>query len=274
MKCEKWLRERSCRDLTRIAKTRLPWVGDCGRFFHHYISRTFATFVVNQSRFWAGKKRDERDDVMKDQFNRFGSKRIADVRTELWCVLFSLLLGTSPVLGETNIDSTFLLSKRGAGAVLLGSSITTTKFKYLKKPFTRAYAEMTELGDEGFFTPGFKLFMDPNQDRDKPSLVVAIKCVVDPECNNDYIVEYIIVYDKRFKTARGVGVGSTIDELRDKHSTGGLDTMGHGGLHVPVPDLNMRFYLEADRAILYYHSQEQAEKLIPGDTKIRAIWIK
>ena len=132
---------------------------------------------------------------------------------------------------------------------------------------------MTELGDEGFFTPGFKLYLDPNQDRDKPSLVVAIKCVVDPECSSDYIVEYIIVYDERFKTARGVGVGSTIDELREKHSTGALTATGHTGLRVRVPDLNMSFYLDADDSILYYRSQEEAGKLIPGDTKIRAIWI-
>ena len=211
---------------------------------------------------------------MKNQFSRFNLKRTADILTELWCVLFSLLLATSPVLGETKIDSTFLLSKDGAGAVLLGTSITTTKFKYLKKLFTRPYAEMTELGDEGFFAPGFKLYLDRNQDRDKPSLVVAIKCAVDLECSSDYIVEYIIVYDKRFKTAQGVGVGSTIDELRDKYSTGALNALGHRGLHVPVPDLNMHFYLEADEAILYYHSEKQSEELIPGDTRISAIWIK
>ena len=93
---------------------------------------------------------------MKSQFSRLSLRRIADIRTGLWCVFFTLLSGTSPVLSETEIDSTFLLSKHGAGSVLLGTSITTTKFKYLKKPFTRPYAEMTELGDEGYFTPGFK----------------------------------------------------------------------------------------------------------------------
>ena len=86
-------------------------------------------------------------------------------------------------------------------------------------------------------------------------------------------MEYILVYDTRFKTARGVG--STFDELRDRYSTGSLTASGrHSGLRVPVPDFGMAFYLDFDEAILYRHSKEQAEELIPGDTKISAIWIR
>ena len=126
-------------------------------------------------------------------------------------IILSVLLAALPGAGESKVDSTFLLSKGRAGAVVVWSSISQPYARY-KTLYRPPLAELTDLSLEGMFTPAFKLYMEKDQDRDKPSLIAEVGST----SRHSYVITGIIVYDERFKTSRGIGVGSTLDELRDK----------------------------------------------------------
>lgn len=187
----------------------------------------------------------------------------------MFSIISSILLATTPAGSELNVESRFLLSKGTAGPFTLWSEISTPYSRY-STLFSPPLAELTDLGHEGMFSPAFKLYMDRDQDRDKPSLIAELGCL----SRHTYMISELIVYDERFKTARGIGVGATLDELRAMHEVGSLEAGGHRGLRAPVPVLKMEFALRGDDWPLKQPGGEEGESLIPGDARIWRIFIR
>ena len=122
--------------------------------------------------------------------------------------MFSILLATSPVTSDSNLEPRFLLSKGTAGLFTLWSRISTPYSRY-STLFSPPLAELTDLRYEGMFSPAFKLYMDKDQYRDKPSLIAELGCL----SRHSYMITELIVYDERFKTAQGIGVGQPLMNL-------------------------------------------------------------
>jgi len=113
---------------------------------------------------------------------------------------------------------------------------------------------------EGYFTPVIEIY--PGQSgKTKPSLVAQIVGQY-PK----FLVGSITVYDAGFKTEMGVGVGSTLAEIRRNFKVDWI-SFGEGPLFARVEQFGMSFALDYSHPPReWYKTQDQS--LIPGSAKI------
>jgi len=145
------------------------------------------------------------------------------MRTILLSVLFLFNLQTKP-------DSDFTLSKSHVGNIRLGMSINS-----LYQLYNRECFRLVDLQLEGQFSPAIELSLGNDS-----SSVVTIEYT----CRKSYwIIDRISLYDKRFSTAEGIRVGSTLGELRRNYKIDWID-FGETALFARVDELGMSFALD------------------------------
>ncbi|MFB3788737.1 MAG: hypothetical protein ACE15F_20450 [bacterium] len=114
---------------------------------------------------------------------------------------------------KSSIPQDFILSKGAAGKIHLEMSVDEVYNRY-----GRDNTRLVDLFLEGFFTPALEIFLPPPDPKDaalkesKPSLIAEIHC---PK-PNAFAVYRLQVFDPRFKTREGIGVGNSLGEAR-KH---------------------------------------------------------
>ena len=115
---------------------------------------------------------------------------------------------------------------------------------------------------EGIETPAVQIILGRN--RELPSLVVIL---------NGQTVYGIEVHDPRFKTAQGIGVGSSIGDLRKTKLHFEFNREEGDGLI--CDELGMKFAVDidpfTDRRLVGHEADPLA--LIPPGVKIERIWI-
>ncbi len=91
----------------------------------------------------------------------------------------------------------------------------------------------------------------------------------------EYPIKSIEVFSGDFRTESGIGIGSTLADIRSKHPDGRLDTTGSGQRVATVDELGMDFRLEPTRALLIL-GRENDTKNLPedrGESLLRVISI-
>ncbi|TES89915.1 MAG: hypothetical protein E3J87_11095 [Candidatus Cloacimonadota bacterium] len=179
-------------------------------------------------------------------------------------LLFLFLLLPTFLDAETPVvTKKFLLSKQKAGYVEIGMSIDALYTKY-----GRESTKLVDLYLEGMFSPAIEIFL--NTEKDKPSLVAEIG--LSPSGSSKaFIVSRITVYDDSFRTEKGMGVGSTLGDLRKHHQINWIE-LGEGGLIARSDELMMSFVLFlVDIPEEWYMTRDM--ELIPDSTKIVSIFI-
>src|SRR2546428_585024 len=121
---------------------------------------------------------------------------------ELACCagLLALLSVGRPAAAQS---TSFLLAPGRAGALEIGLPVDS-----VLRVFGRDRVRLVDLQLEGHFTPAIELVLVDS--RATPALVAPIREV---PCG-EFALYGMSVYDPRFRTREGVGVGSTIGELR------------------------------------------------------------
>jgi len=147
----------------------------------------------------------------------------------------------------------FLLTPQKAGKLTLGMSIDE-----VYRLFGRESTRLDDLQSEGQFVPVLQIFLGPN--RQNPALAVGI------HWENAWVAEPIMVYDPRFRTEKGIGVGSTLGELRKVHRVKSIYLV-EGDLLASVEELQMSFELKLPE-IPPEFLETRDPQLIPDSAKI------
>ncbi len=134
-------------------------------------------------------------------------------------ILFSVFLilpnlaSAEPNIGEKN----YTLSCHKAGDIEIGMQVEAV-YSIIGKDNTK----LTDLYLEGAFSPAMEIYYEDIQSSQTPSLVAEISTQKTPHAYN---IDRITVYDQRFKTKEGIGVGATLGDVKQFYR---VDRMGYG----------------------------------------------
>src|SRR5262245_902336 len=197
-------------------------------------------------------KRDERARLSRTIEKRAGRRKPHRNAVIPFCLI--LLFGARRSFAQEE----FLLTKQRAGAVVIG--MTIDDLHVLHKPSS---TKLVAHYPEGMFTPALEVYLEGDTNKTIPSLLIEI------DKNRDWIVENIKVNDARFRTDKGIGVGSTLGAIRKAYAVKWIG-FGEGALYANVEDINMTFELDTTNPPLdWYKTHDQL--LIPDSAKVVSV---
>lgn len=144
-------------------------------------------------------------------------------------------------------DPPYVISQHQVGPIALGSRAQVV-YEAVRDH------ELVDLALEGFLTPALRLTLPGLRQRSGITAELSAR-------GNQLVVYRIIIDDPSLRTDRGIGVGSTVDELRKVYSIRPLG-YGEAGFFVRVDELGASFLLDGgDRSW-----RDQAD--VPGSLKV------
>jgi hypothetical protein len=164
---------------------------------------------------------------------------------------------TQKIATPASVSEDLLLGPHHAGKLTIGMPESA-----IYKAWPRRLTRRIRTYPEGIETPTVQIILE--KDRKTPSLVVIL---------NGQTIFGIEVHDPRFKTAQGIGVGSSMGDLRKTklHFTFNREE-GDGLL---CEELGMKFAVDidpvTDRRLVGHEADPLA--IIPLSAKIEWIWI-
>lgn len=181
-----------------------------------------------------------------------------------------MLLGSDATASEpkaAQVSKEFLLSKHMVGRIKVGKG-SSPESLYHTFNGDRDAVRLINRYFEGSFTPGIQVYING---LDIPAFVASYHWQ-----RGGIELTNISVYDRRFKTALGIGVGSTLGDLRRHYTIGTIEIGEEAGLSAWVPELEISFELDPETEINrvpmeWWKTKDQT--LIPDSAQIVCIWI-
>ena len=144
-------------------------------------------------------------------------------------ILIIALISCAPLA-----EDSFLIQNNGSIMGLkIGDSIDSvyTRFGHDDK-----IIRMANLGRyaEGQFVPGLEIYLNGSEE---PSFDIMIK-----REENNWIIHWIDIFDKRFRTKKNIGAGSTLGDLKKAYEIDGVDEL-EGRLYIDVKGFDGMFIM-------------------------------
>ena len=177
---------------------------------------------------------------------------------KLIVLFFLILFPFVSWAGNPEEDQEYLLQKRQAGKLKIGMSADELYKNYEKKLTKRV-----DLKIEGHYCPAIEINLQ-NKETQKPSLIAEITQ------EDKWTVWRIRVYDSRFKTDKGIGVGSTLGDIRKFYKVF-WQACGEQVLCAYVKDIQMSFVI--DSAFPGKRPEKDDPVLLPDDIIVSSIQI-
>ena len=177
-------------------------------------------------------------------------------------LIFILLLfpGLLSAEEKSKGNSDFLLSKHKAGCIEIGMPVDSIYAGY-----DRELTSLVDLFLEGMFSPALEIYLNGKEKKKKPSMIVEIGC------GEDWIITRINVYDKKFKTSKGIGVGSTLGDIRKSYKVEWISS-GEGTIFARVEEMEMSFALNIVK-VPPKRYKTKGQNLIPDSAKVEYVLI-
>jgi hypothetical protein len=175
------------------------------------------------------------------------------MRTLLACILASVgiatLLAQRP--GQPGSPGLLRIEPHRLGKIAIGASAED-----VYEAFARAERRLVDLEHEGHLSPALELTL--------PGATKKFSVVAELGCRQGLVVSRIFIRDPAFRTAEGIGAGSTVAELRKAYTLGDFST-AEGGASVVVNALSATFELDQTGSDF---SRVRSSSDLPGSTKI------
>lgn len=173
------------------------------------------------------------------------------------CVLSFALLSAIAAFAQQH-DDDMIIELHRAGPVSIGADAQA-----VYASFPRDRRKLIDLELEGHLSPALALTIAGSDVRD--GLIAELAA-----SDEELVVWRIQVHDPTLRTAEGIGVGSTIGELREAYEISGVTT-GEGRLFVTVEDLSASFELDRSRYGFERLWRIRNPDAIPSDVEIASI---
>lgn len=176
-------------------------------------------------------------------------------------ILAILILFFISSFAYTEEAEEFIISEDSVGGIKVGDSVDSI---YAIYPEDKVSLENLRGYSEGSFCPCLRIYLG---DSEKPSLDVFITW------KDKWIIKSIYVLDKRFKTQKGVGSGSTVGDLREKYRLESVHFFA-GRLHIGVKSFKASFISQfGGMPVEYLENPNPPLSLAPDDLKIEVVQI-
>ncbi|MHB9027698.1 MAG: hypothetical protein ACYC9O_02905 [Candidatus Latescibacterota bacterium] len=172
-------------------------------------------------------------------------------------LLALLFLSVSVISGAESRDvpEDFLLQREKAGRLKVGATVDELNAIYRGFP-----KNLVDLDREGFFTPAIEIYLQ-NHEKMIPSLVAEFR-------GDEHRIHMIKIIDQRFKTEKGVGVGSTLGDVKKAYRVSRIE-WDELGFFAQVEDIGMAFILDAVAPPGWAEKRDPG--MIPDDAKVISI---
>lgn len=167
--------------------------------------------------------------------------------------LIATILVAPPLLKSQ--DKNFELSKGKAGAIQIGTSVDELYQKVGKEN-----TKLVDAYSEGYFSPVIEIRLGQKDDA-KPALIAQVMAT--------FVIGSLTVNDPRYKTSLGIGVGSTLGEIRRWYKVDWI-AFGEGPLFARVEEVGMSFALDySTPPEQWYTTHDPA--LIPDSARVASV---
>ena len=154
-----------------------------------------------------------------------------------WTVISLALVPALLYAGDRiHVEEQYLLAKRRAGLIEIGMTVDDLLMR-----FNRSDIKLVDLNLLGKFTPAIEIYLGGTARRSIASVTAEIGW------RKEFNVTRITVYDARFRTDRGIGVGSTLGDIKKSYKISRVTSAG-SNLVAVVGKLRMDFILKLDLA--------------------------